>query len=102
MEGAKNRKRGLMVSLDEHPEQVVSNCETLGLNLRQYLEDGTIQFFYDCPRELELDVHFAHITRTIEEHNIERLIVDGLTSYTSALEDEQLYREFFHALVSYS
>ena len=25
-----------------------------------------------------------------------------MTSYTSALEDEQLYREFFHALVSYS
>src|SRR5262249_13851008 len=45
---------------------------------------------------------FARITRTIEEHQIERLIVDGMTSYTSALEDEQLYREFFHALVSYS
>jgi circadian clock protein KaiC len=28
--------------------------------------------------------------------------VDGLTSYTNALEDQQQYREFFHALVSYS
>jgi circadian clock protein KaiC len=102
LEGAKNGKRGLMVSLDEHPEQVVRNAETLGLNLREHLQSGTIQFFYDCPRELELDVHFAHIIRTIEEHKIERLIVDGLTSYTSALDDQQLYREFFHALVSYS
>src|SRR5262249_15579261 len=63
---------------------------------------GMIQFFYDCPRELELDVHFAHIVRQIEEHQIERLIIDGMTSYMSALDDEQLYREFFHALVSYS
>jgi circadian clock protein KaiC len=102
LEGAKNKKRGLMVSLDEHPEQVVRNAETLGLNLRQHLDSGVIQFFYDCPRELELDVHFAHIVRTIEKHNIERLIIDGMTSYTSALEDEQQYREFFHALVSYS
>jgi circadian clock protein KaiC len=102
LEGARNNKRGLMVSLDEHPEQVMRNAETLGLNLREYLEKGTIQFFYDCPRELQLDVHFARIVRTIEEHRTERLIVDGLTSYTSALEDEQLYREFFHALVSYS
>jgi circadian clock protein KaiC len=102
LEGVANQKRGLMVSLDEHPEQVMRNAETLGLNLRQHLDSGAIQFFYDCPRELELDVHFARITRTIEEHQIERLIVDGMTSYTSALQDEQQYREFFHALVSYS
>jgi circadian clock protein KaiC len=102
LEGVKNKKRGLMVSLDEHPEQVMRNAQTLGLNLREHLDSGAIQFFYECPRELELDVHFARITRTIEQHKIERLIVDGMTSYTSALEDEQLYREFFHALVSYS
>jgi circadian clock protein KaiC len=102
LEGARNQKRGLMVSLDEHPDQVMRNAETLGLNLREHLESGMIQFFYDCPRELELDVHFARITRIIEQHNIERLIVDGVTSYQAALEDEQLYREFFHALVDYS
>jgi circadian clock protein KaiC len=102
LEGAKNHKRGLMVSLDEHPEQVMRNAETLGLNLREHLESGTIQFFYESPRELELDVHFARITRIIEQHAIERLIVDGVTSYQNALEDEQLYREFVHALVDYS
>ena len=78
------------------------NAETLGLNLREHLESGTIQFFYESPRELELDVHFARITRIIEQHAIERLIVDGVTSYQNALEDEQLYREFVHALVDYS
>jgi circadian clock protein KaiC len=102
LEGAANQKRGLMVSLDEHPEQVQRNAATLGLNLREHLDSGVIQFFYDCPRELELDVHFARITRTIEAHNIERLIIDGMTSYTTALVDEPLYREFFHALVSYT
>jgi circadian clock protein KaiC len=102
LEGAVNQRRGLMVSLDEHPEQVIRNAETLGLDLRQHLDSGVIQFFYDCPRELELDVHFARIAQIIETHQIERLIVDGMSSYTSALEDEQPYREFVHALVSYS
>jgi circadian clock protein KaiC len=102
LEGAAHQKRGLMVSLDEHPEQVMRNADTLGLNLGEHLESGAIQFYYDCPRELELDVHFAHIVRTIEAHQIERLIVDGMTSYTSALEDQQQYREFVHALISYS
>src|SRR5262245_47849914 len=102
LEGAANQKRGLMVSLDEHPEQVMRNAETLGLNLRQHLDSGAIPFFYECPPELEMDVHFAHSTQTIEAHQIERLVIDGMTSYMGALEDEQQYREFFHALVSYS
>jgi circadian clock protein KaiC len=78
------------------------NAATLGLNLKEHLDNGAIQFFYDCPRELELDVHFARITRIIEEHNVQRLIIDGMTSYVTALEDEAVYREFLHALVSYS
>jgi circadian clock protein KaiC len=102
LEGATHQKPGLMVSLDEHPEQVMRNAETLGLNLREHLRSGTIQFFYDSPRELELDVHFARITRIVEEHHIERLVIDGVTSYQTALNDEQVYREFIHALVSYS
>jgi circadian clock protein KaiC len=83
LEGVANQKRGLMVSLDEHPEQVVRNAETLGLNLRQHMDSGAIQFLYDCPRELDLDFHFARITRTIEEHQIERLIVDGIPAAAS-------------------
>ena len=102
LEGVANHNRGLMVSLDEHPEQVMRNAATLGLNLRQHLDSGAIQFFYDCPRELELDVHYAHIIQTIEAHHIERLIVDGMSSYMGALQDEQQYREFVHALISYS
>jgi len=102
LEGVAHQKRGLMVSLDEHPEQVMRNTDTLGLSLREHLGSGAIQFFYDCPRELELDVHFARIIQIIEEHHVERLIVDGMTSYTGALADEQQYREFCHALISYS
>ena len=102
LEGITHQKRGLMVSLDEHPEQVMRNADTLGLNLREHLDSGAIQFFYESPRELELDVHFAHIIRTIEANQIERLIVDGMTSYTSALEDQSQYREFVHALITYS
>lgn len=101
LEGATHQQRSLMVSLDEHPEQILRNADTLGLDLRPSLDSGIIQVLYDCPRELELDVHFAHLTQIIEAHRIERLIVDGMTSYSNALRDEQEYREFCHALVNY-
>jgi circadian clock protein KaiC len=103
LEGAaKQGKRGLLVSLDEHPAQIIRNAETLGLDLRQQMDRGTIQVLYECPQELEIDPHLDRIIRAIEEHKIERLLIDGMTSYSAALGDQRTYRDFFHALVNYS
>jgi circadian clock protein KaiC len=51
---------------------------------------------------MEIDAHFDRIIRTIEENKIERLLIDGMTSYSSALADQGLYRDFIHSLVAYS
>src|SRR6202171_4046499 len=103
LEGAlKQGKRGLLVSLDEHPAQILRNAETLRLNLKEQIDKGMIQFLYDSPQELEIDAHFDRIIRTIEEHKIERLLIDGMTSYSSALGDQGMYRDFIHSLVAYT
>ena len=103
LEGAlKQGKRGLLVSLDEHPAQILRNAETLGMDLKEQIDTGMIQVLYDSPQELEIDAHFDRIIRTIEEHKIERLLIDGMTSYSSALGDQGLYRDFIHSLVAYS
>src|ERR1700676_3132122 len=39
----KQGKRGLQVSLDEHPAQILRNAETLGLNLKEQVDAGMIQ-----------------------------------------------------------
>jgi circadian clock protein KaiC len=102
LEGAKGGKRGLMISLDEHPSQIVRNAGELGLDLKAQMDAGMIHIFYESPQELEVDAHFARIVRTIEEFDIQRLVVDGVTSYSTALDDQRTYRDFFHALVAYS
>src|ERR1700719_2515519 len=103
LEGAlKQGKRGLLVSLDEHPAQILRNAETLGLNLKEQVDAGNIQVFYDSPQELEIDAHFDLIIRTIEKHKIQRLLIDGMTSYSNAIGDQTLYRDFIHSLVAYS
>jgi circadian clock protein KaiC len=103
LEGVKrDGKRGLLISLDEHPAQIVRNAETIGLNLQTEIDAGMIRIFYESPQELEVDSHFARIVRTIEEHNIQRLVIDGVTSYSTALDSQRAYRDFFHALVAFS
>ena len=102
LEGAKQGKRGMLISLDEHPAQIIRNAETLGLNLQEQIDAGMIHLLFESPQELEIDVHFDRIVRTIEEHNIQRLVIDGTSSYSSALDDKRAYRDFFHAVVAFS
>jgi len=103
LEGAlKQGKRGLLVSLDEHPAQILRNAGTLGMNLKEQTATGMIRVLYDSPQELEIDAHFDRIIRTIEEYKIERLLIDGMTSYSNALADQGLYRDFIHSLVAYT
>jgi circadian clock protein KaiC len=61
-----------------------------------------IHIFYESPQELEIDSHFARIVDTIEKYDIQRLVIDGVSSYSTALDDQRAYRDFFHALVAYS
>jgi circadian clock protein KaiC len=95
-------KRGLMVSLDEHPAQIIRNAQTLGLNLQEQVDAGTIRILFESPQELDIDAHYAQIVELVEKHDIQRMVVDGMTSYSTAIGDMGIYRDFFHALVAYS
>ena len=103
LEGAlKQGKRGLLVSLEEHPSQIIRNAGTLGLKLKEQVDSGMIKLLYDSPQELEIDAHFNLIARAAEEFSVQRLVIDGMKSYSNALGDQSLYRDFIHSLVAYS
>jgi circadian clock protein KaiC len=103
VEGAvKQKQRGLLVSLDEHPEQIIRNAETVGIDLQGQMDAGMLDIFYESPQELEIDAHFSRLVALVEKYDIQRLVVDGLTSYSTALDDQRAYRDFFHALVAFS
>ncbi len=95
-------KRGLLISLDEHPAQIVRNANMIGLDLQEQIDAGTIHILFESPQELDVDVHFATIVRTIEKYDIQRMVIDGMTSYSTALTEKGVYRDFFHAIVAYS
>jgi circadian clock protein KaiC len=102
-EGALRQKtRGLLISLDEHPAQIIRNAQTVGLNLEEQVADGTIQILFESPQELDIDAHYARIVHLIEERDIQRMVIDGMTSYSTAIGEIGVYRDFFHAIVAYS
>jgi len=102
-EGALRQKtRGLLISLDEHPAQIIRNAKTLGLDLEEQVANGTIQIMFESPQELDIDAHYDRIIQLIEKHDIQRMVIDGMTSYSTAIGEISVYRDFFHALVAYS
>ena len=102
-EGAlKQKTRGLLISLDEHPAQIIRNAQTLGLNLEEQVADGTIQIMFESPQELDVDAHYTRIIKLIEEHDIQRMVIDGMTSYSTAIGEIAVYRDFIHAIVAFS
>ena len=40
--------------------------------------------------------------KLVEKYDIQRMVIDGMTSYSSAIGDMGIYRDFFHALVAFS
>ena len=99
IEGAKNGRKGILISMDEHPQQVRRNANSLGLELEEQEKLGNIVLAYDGPLELNLDVHLHTIKTLIETHKAERVVIDSLASYE--LVQPQEAREFIFALTSY-
>src|SRR4029077_13975505 len=103
MEGVlKQKARGLLISLDEHPAQIIRNAKTVGIELQPHIDSGDLHILFESPQELDIDAHYSKILETIEQNNIQRMVIDGMTSYSTALEEQGIYRDFIHALVSYS
>jgi circadian clock protein KaiC len=101
VDGAKQGKKCLLVTLDEHPAQIMRNAEGLNLDLQKYVDDGTVQVYYESPQEIELDVHFHNITRLMDEHKIERVLVDSLAAYHVHETDKREFRDFIYALTTH-
>jgi circadian clock protein KaiC len=91
--------RALLVTLDEHPRQLMRNAASLGFDLEKPQADGSLFILYESPLELELDVHFDDVARLVEAHDIDCIVLDSVAVYEMANADE--VADFLYALASY-
>jgi circadian clock protein KaiC len=98
-DGAKKGSKGLMISLDEQPKQILRNAKTLGLGIEDMIKEGKILLHCESPLELEMDIHFERILNLIEDNNIERIVIDSVSAYKNT--DNEQAQEFIYALATY-
>jgi len=100
-EGARLGERGLMLTLDEPPAQVLRNAASIGIDLQAAIDRGTVQLYYDPSQEIEIDRHFHRIEQIVREFKPTRAVIDSLSTYGSSLGPAgRTFRDFFHALVA--
>lgn len=92
-------RRGLLVTLDEHPRQLVRNAKTLELHLQPHIDQGMIYVHYESPLELELDAHFHRVVKLVEEHNIDCVVFDSVAVYEMTSPGEAA--DFLYALANF-
>jgi circadian clock protein KaiC len=77
-EGVKAGEPGLFIGYHEPPEMLVQKGEGLGFPLRRAVEEGLLHIYWKAPTELLADLEIERLLELIEEHKIQRVVIDGL------------------------
>lgn len=89
----------LLVSLDEHPRQLMRNAGSLGFDLTGMVERGDLFIHYESPLELELDVHFDSIITLVKQEGIDCVVFDSCAVYEMASPDE--VTDYLYAMATF-
>lgn len=91
--------KALLVSLDEHPAQLIRNARSLGFDLQGLVDAGKLFIHYESPLELELDVHFDRIVKLVEEQEVDCVVFDSIAVYEMTSRGE--VADYLYALASF-
>ena len=91
--------KGLLVTLDEHPRQLMRNAKSLGFDLAGMVDAGELFIHYESPLELELDVHFDRIIKLVDKEKIDYVVFDSVAVYEMTSREE--VSDYLYALATF-
>jgi circadian clock protein KaiC len=93
--GARRRERGLYVTLEEGPEQLLASAEALGLPLRAAVDSGLITLLYVSREHIRAGQFLTVLTDKLKALKASRVVLDAATQM---LTDRTTIDEFRHTL----
>ena len=83
--GVEAGERGLYVGYHETPEVVVQKGEGVGFPLRRAVEEGLLHVYWKAPTELLVDPEIEQLLALVDEHKIQRVVIDALEDVRHAV-----------------
>lgn len=98
IEGARRGEPGVLLALEETPDQIRSTAKGFGWDLAELEEQGLLSIFYTSPVELSTD-RFLHLARRIlRTTRAKRVVLDSLTSLELGAVSQRRFKELVYAL----
>ena len=108
--GAEKGENGIYVSIDEKPEHVISDAESIGWDIKKYLDSGLIQildvsaYFSNARMGKKEDMGVAQVVENLAEHarstQVKRLVIDPIAPLIFSPDGKQEVGEYLRSLVS--
>ncbi len=79
-ESCRQGKKVIFFAYEESPRQIMRNMSSIGLDLAEYVEDGSLRFLASRPTVYGLEMHLVMMHKAIEEFKPDVVIVDPMTN----------------------
>ncbi|WP_321419678.1 ATPase domain-containing protein [uncultured Methanomethylovorans sp.] len=99
VEGAKKGEKGVILSLEEIPEQLYLRASNFGWDLKEMEKKGTIKIIHTLPALLDPNKQMIQIRRSIQEIGAQRVFVDTLEGFDYAIVNPVERKEYISSLI---
>jgi len=99
--GAKKfNEKGLYITFEEFPEEILRKSDKFGWNLRDIISTGDINLRFAPQTEVNVDEQIYLLDRALEETGAKRVVLDSLDVLFSAMPDRRRFREKLYFLTT--
>ena len=99
LEGAKRKQRGIFVTLEEGPAQILASAGALSLSLREAVDAGMVNIIYLSRASVRAGQFSSLLTEAIKSHKAQRLVLDSASYFVTYGVDEDELRQLLYGLV---
>lgn len=98
--GLQKGEKAMFITLEEEEDSIIENAASFGFNLRQYTTNGNLAIYKLSPSDAKNSIEKikSELPRTIENANVQRLVIDSISLLTMMFENEGEKRENLFAL----
>ncbi len=98
--GGKSDETGLLISFNESPHFLTRIMKEKGVDLESYLSSEKIKIWHFFPKDFYMDELLYLLEDELKQHDIKRVVVDGINELERGIEDPATYKDFIAAFLS--
>ena len=100
LEGLKKNETCLYCNFEESKDQIMRDASKIGWDLEKYEKQGILIFRCVYPNEKSLYEHMADISEIVEKRNVERCVIDSISSISSSF-PERHFMNFAKTMIGF-